>query len=159
MTDSDAKMSVNISSKHFQNPLLPEKLLNTLAQNELVPSDLVVELTEATLLEGIDDNNRAAEAIVKTGVLISIDDFGTGYSSLAYLDQIPAKSVKLDKRFVDRIDRNARTMSHLFKLIHSLDMRVIAEGVESRGQSTLIQELGVALQQGYFHARPISLDE
>jgi EAL domain-containing protein (putative c-di-GMP-specific phosphodiesterase class I) len=96
--------------------------------------------------------------MTKQGIKLSIDDFGTGYSSLAYLHAIPASIVKVDKAFLDQTENNTLTLECIQKLVNSLNMDSLIEGIETAYQSKLLQNLGYNLQQGYFHGRPQPLD-
>ena len=123
--------------------------------------DLTVELTEDGLLS-IDSAALASLLrIRKLGVGLSIDDFGKGHSSLSYLKQIPANEIKIDKRFIDSIatDRaDQQIVKAVIELSHALDMSVVAEGVDSRENFSVITELGCDMAQGFFVARPMRSD-
>jgi len=122
---------------------------------------LTVELTEDSLL-GIDSMALASlNRIRKTGVGLAIDDFGKGHSSLSYLKQIPANEIKIDKRFIDSIatdHADQQIVKAVIELSHALDMRVVAEGVDSRESYNVITELGCDFAQGFFFARPMRSD-
>jgi len=123
--------------------------------------ELTVELTEDSLL-GIDSKALASlTRIRKLGVGLSIDDFGKGHSSLSYLKQIPANEIKIDKRFIDSISTDhadQQIVKAVIELSHALDMRVVAEGVDSRENYAVITELGCDMAQGFFVARPMRSD-
>lgn len=123
--------------------------------------DLTVELTEDGLL-GIDEKALASLLrIRKLDVGLSIDDFGKGHSSLSYLKQIPANEIKIDKRFVESIatDRaDQQIVKAVIELSHALEMKVVAEGVDSRENLEVISELGCDLAQGFLIARPMRSD-
>lgn len=153
-TDSRALISINITATRFTDAQLPQYLLQVLGDNHLKPADLEVELTETTLLKDIDNQHNCAKLLTDQGISISIDDFGTGYSSLAYLHQIPASIVKIDRLFTARITDNSKTISSIHNLLKSMGLITLVEGVETRRQSELLQEIGISLQQGYGLGRP-----
>jgi diguanylate cyclase (GGDEF)-like protein len=150
----DVTMAINISAVHLRVPKLPEFLLGMIEESQLKPSDLTIELTESTLIEDIDKDDSVVRQLVSKGLNISIDDFGTGYSSLAYLHHIPAKTVKIDRSFVNNIEYNDRTIKHIHKLIETYGMRALIEGVETRQQKEKLTSLGIFHQQGYLLGKP-----
>ncbi len=96
------------------------------------------------------------------GIRVAIDDFGTGYSSLAYLEQFPIDYVKIDRRFVEQIEESDRSRSlveSMSRMVHSLGLTAVAEGVETLEQAQTLREMGFELAQGYYFARPVSADE
>jgi diguanylate cyclase (GGDEF)-like protein len=151
-------MAVNISGIHMLEPSLVNYVFSLLNQYNLEPSDLTIELTESVLLTNIDSPDSPANQMMKQGIQLSIDDFGTGYSSLAYLHAIPASTVKVDKAFLNQTENNTVTLECIQKLVKSLNMDSLIEGIETVYQSELLQSLGYNLQQGYFHGRPKPLD-
>ncbi len=153
-TDSQALLSLNISAIRFIDPQLPTYLLQVLAEHSLSTSDLEIELTESTLLKDIDNEHNSAKAITDHGIRLSIDDFGTGYSSLAYLHQIPASIVKIDRSFTARVTDSSATISSIHHLLKSLQLTTLVEGVETEQQSKILKLIGINLQQGYGLGRP-----
>jgi diguanylate cyclase (GGDEF)-like protein len=151
-------MAVNISGLHMSEPNLGNYVFSLLKQFNLQPSDLTIELTESVLLTNIDSPDSPANQMTKQGIKLSIDDFGTGYSSLAYLHAIPASTVKVDRAFLNQTENNTVTLECIQKLVKSLNMDSLIEGIETVYQSELLQSLGYNLQQGYFHGRPKPLD-
>ena len=154
LTCSRALISVNISGLHFVDPQLPRYLLSILAKHKLTAADLVIELTESALLKDINEDNSGAQHMSENGINLSIDDFGTGFSSLAYLHQIPAKVVKIDRSFTARLTQSSATITSIHYLLKSLQLVTLVEGVESHEQSELLQMIGINLQQGYALGRP-----
>lgn len=156
LTFPDITMSVNISGLHFSKSNFRENLLYMLNNQGLKPSDLIIELTESVLLTDI---NSAKKVLDGSQIELSIDDFGTGYSSLAYLHNIPASTVKVDKSFLDNMfldnmQLNTVTLEFIHGLVNALDMRSLIEGVETQEQADVLKSLGYFLQQGYLHGRP-----
>ena len=155
--DQTVRMSINISGLHLAQVDFVNSLEEKIIQAGLVPQDVILELTETTLLDGIDDEDSNLHQLHKLGVGISIDDFGTGYSSLAYLHKIPADVVKIDKSFVEQVSKDKRTIDYIHRLISSLGKKTLVEGVETQEQKEIVQSLGINLHQGYWFSRPQSL--
>ncbi|MCD9623270.1 putative bifunctional diguanylate cyclase/phosphodiesterase [Rhabdothermincola salaria] len=118
---------------------------------------VLLELTESVIMSEDDGSRAVLRELREAGARIGIDDFGTGYSSLAYLAQLPADTVKLDRQFVSRLDdgRSARVAGVVVALGETLGMDVVAEGVEAPSEETALRELGVQLAQGYLFGRPM----
>ncbi|MEM5528625.1 EAL domain-containing protein [Gammaproteobacteria bacterium AS21] len=154
LTSSTATIAINISGIHFSEPSLADNLMKTLALYKLTSSDLVIELTESSLIEDINAANTNVDKIRNLGISISIDDFGTGYSSLAYLHQIPASVVKIDKLFTQRFMEHTTTITHIHQLLNSLNIETLIEGVETQELAQQLLCAGLYLQQGFFHAMP-----
>lgn len=153
-TKSEARLSVNISGLHLSDVELPEFLLRQLKKAQLSSADLNVELTESIFIDNIDKKDDTIQKLIDSGISISIDDFGTGYSSLAYLHDIPATTVKIDRSFIDRIPSSETTLDFIRALITNLGMKAIAEGIETAEQRDALVRLGITLQQGFFHSEP-----
>ncbi|NQZ33588.1 MAG: EAL domain-containing protein [Oceanospirillaceae bacterium] len=153
-----AKIAINISGLHFTEPELPAFLLSVLAHNQLNTADLQIELTESTLIKDINEGFFCANELSNLGISLSIDDFGTGYSSLAYLHQIPANIVKIDNSFTSRMEQSAATITSIHHLLKSLKLTTLVEGVETPEQSSMLNLIGINLQQGYHlaHPKPLS---
>jgi len=151
---SQAKISINLSGLHFTEPHLADYLQETLHKNNLVTKDLEIELTESTLIQDIDKGFFCAKSLTSLGISLAIDDFGTGYSSLAYLHQIPANIVKIDRSFTSRIEQSAVTVASIHNMLKSLDIKTLIEGVETQAQSDQLKAMGIQLQQGYHLAKP-----
>jgi EAL domain-containing protein (putative c-di-GMP-specific phosphodiesterase class I) len=122
---------------------------------------LTIELTEDSLVQGDGSSLACIERMRKLGVALSIDDFGKGYSSLTYLKQIPAAEIKIDKRFIGTIavdETDKKIVKTVIALAHALDMRVVAEGVDSAEAIATLADLGCEMAQGYFIGRPMRGD-
>jgi diguanylate cyclase (GGDEF)-like protein len=154
---SQVKISINISGAHISQKGFSNKL-NSIALNyQCEPKDIIIELTETVLLPVIEEDPHCIDQIKKCGFLIAIDDFGTGFSSLAYLSRIPADYVKIDKAFVDRLDKDVHTVEFIRSLCEKLGMKCITEGVETQHQSQVLSNAMLDLQQGYFFYKPMPL--
>jgi diguanylate cyclase (GGDEF)-like protein len=146
---------------HYENALV-DAASECLSARD-VPSNLLeFELTESTLMSNTDESINMLRRIKALGIRISIDDFGTGYSSLAYLLRLSLDAVKIDGSFIRDVESNADAAAITLAIIgmaHQLNMRVIAEGVETRQQFEFLRKHGCDEAQGYFFARPMPIDE
>jgi diguanylate cyclase (GGDEF)-like protein len=153
----DVPIAVNISPMQFLNGDIIKIVQDALTKTGLPPHRLELEVTESTLIE---DRTRAAEVFEKLaqlGVQIAIDDFGTGYSNLGYLADLPFKKLKIDKTFIDRIERDmhmAQIVSAIIALARALGATAVAEGVESRSQEVLLRAAGCTVIQGFLFGKP-----
>lgn len=155
-------MSVNLSSIQLQNEHLVRTIGRILQETELDPQWLEIEITESMLLQNTQHTMRVLEEIKELGISISIDDFGVGYSSLSYLKHFSFDYLKMDKSFIDNLSMSPKDeliISGIIKLAHSLNMKVIAEGVESSEQLSYLREQSCDGVQGYLISKPISADK
>ncbi|OZB71703.1 MAG: hypothetical protein B7X33_02105 [Lysobacterales bacterium 13-68-4] len=156
------RMSVNLSPRQAVNAQLPLYLVRVLADSGLPPALLELEVAEGGLMEHGAATASLLQSLRRLGVDLCIDDFGTGYSSLAYLRRLPVQAIKLDPSFLAGLpdDHGSRAIvSAVIGMAHSLDMRVIAEGVEQAAQVECLDELGCDLVQGWLYARAMPADE
>ncbi len=152
-------VSVNLSATCFDNPVLPRVIDKTLRQHGLRPSDLTVELTESVLLDSHADTLNTIADVHALGVRLSMDDFGTGYSSLSYLRRLPVSELKLDRSFVADLEHSeaARALSGaILGIGRSLQLTVVAEGVETVAQDSMLRSQGYPVAQGYLFSRPLA---
>lgn len=153
----DCHVAVNVSARQLQQRDFVSRLVAILAESELDPASLELELTETSLVQNSDAIATALTDIRSMGVKIAIDDFGTGYSSLSYLGRLPIDTVKLDRSFVNGAtthpDQAALVMG-IVNLAHNLRLRVIAEGVETEDQMNFLRLLRCNQGQGHFFAKP-----
>ena len=153
------KVAVNLAAGQFANDATVPYVESTLRKFGIAPACLGLEITEGTVM---GDPNKAVAALRKLkdiGVSISLDDFGTGYSSLSYLKRFPIDVLKIDKSFVDDVTTSANDAAialSVISLAHNLNMRVIAEGVETREQMRFLTERGCDEMQGYFFSPPLN---
>ena len=152
-------MSVNLSARQLRNPALPLQVQRALANSEIPPERLELEITESVAMEDPARTVDILTALKALGVGLSIDDFGTGYSSLAYLKLLPINCLKLDRTFVTDIEsdpNDAAICAATIGLAHTLGMTVVAEGVETAEQARYLDGLDCDLMQGYFFSRPLT---
>jgi len=155
------RMGVNVSALQFQQHLV-EDVAAVMAEANLPPGRLELELTESVLLDSPAEARRVMEALSMMGVSLAIDDFGTGYSSLAYLKHLPLQRIKLDQSFVRDLGRdpdNEAICAAILRMAHGLEVSVIAEGVETWHQHEWLRRAGCEEFQGYLLARPAPFDE
>jgi diguanylate cyclase (GGDEF)-like protein/PAS domain S-box-containing protein len=155
-------MSVNVSARQFREAGFVDSVRQVLSATGLPASALMLELTESVLLPH-DERVRADLADLRAGgIRLAIDDFGTGYSSLSYLKGLPADVVKIDKSFVDGIDASEQQralVEGIIRMARTLQLEVIAEGIESEAQRDRLVTMGCRFGQGYLLAMPMAADE
>jgi EAL domain-containing protein (putative c-di-GMP-specific phosphodiesterase class I) len=150
------RIHVNVAAPQLVGASFLQDVRNILDSTSLSPSALSIEVTESVLMR--DSAVETLTSLKNLGVEISIDDFGTGYSSLAYLQKLPVDVVKIDKTFIDEIASNTKSKEFLrvlLALTRILDLKAIAEGVETAAQRDVLIELGCEFAQGYFFSRPL----
>jgi diguanylate cyclase (GGDEF)-like protein/PAS domain S-box-containing protein len=154
----EVTVSVNLSSRQFSQADLIEQVSSALREAGLKPGNLKLEITESMVMENIDTAIDMLMQLRGLGVGLSIDDFGTGYSSLSYLHRFPIDTLKIDRSFVTQMTdntENAEIVRTIVTLARSLDMEVVAEGVETRDQLRQLGDLGCDYGQGYLFSRPV----
>ena len=155
-------LSVNVSARQFRQPGFVAQVLDTLRECQARPHKLKLELTESMLLGDIEDAVQRMEQLKKQGVGFALDDFGTGYSSLSYLKRLPLDQVKIDQSFVRDVlsdPNDAAIVRTILALAKSLDLQVVAEGVETAGQLGFLRLHGCDGFQGYLFGRPVPVHE
>ncbi|ELX8346017.1 putative bifunctional diguanylate cyclase/phosphodiesterase [Enterobacter hormaechei] len=156
---TDWSMAVNLSTLQFEQPSLVKTVLDCLTRHSVPPGMLILEVTETTAMNNPDESVRVLTALTDAGVKASIDDFGTGYSSLLYLKRLPACELKIDRAFVKELSgesEDATIVSAIVALAKTLNLKVVAEGVETAAQQTFLTELGCNTLQGYLLGKPIT---
>ncbi len=151
-------VAVNVSATQFTRAGFVESVATVLRETGLDPSLLELELTESVVMRDIKESAWQMEQLRNLGVSLSIDDFGTGYSSLSYLRMLPVHTVKIDRSFLRELDSPPNTMplvGAIVALAHSLQLRVVAEGVESQSQLAALRALGCDRVQGYLIGEPL----
>lgn len=161
MLPDDIKVAVNLSALQFAGGNLVDSVMLALADSGLAETRLELEITESVFLADSQENLKTLERLKRLGISIALDDFGVGYSSLSYLTAFPFDKVKIDKSFIDRIGRaeTVAVLGSIVQLAKTLNLSVVAEGVEAGEQVEKIRSLGMALCQGNFFSEPVPFGE
>ena len=152
-------VSVNVSPIQLGEPDMALRIATILRETRLDPRQLQLEITESVLVDRPEALVADLTELMALGVRIAIDDFGTGHSVLAYLKDLPVDVLKIDKAFVDEIDSDAgraRLTQGIVQLAQALDLSIVAEGIETAPQATMLHGLGEMLGQGFLYSRPVS---
>ncbi|ADE12252.1 bifunctional diguanylate cyclase/phosphodiesterase [Sideroxydans lithotrophicus] len=155
-------LSINVSAKQFHQPDFVDQVQAAVDHYGIDPALLKLELTESILLENVDTTIKRMSALKKTGVGFSLDDFGTGYSSLQYLKRLPLDQLKIDQSFMQEITSDSSDMaivSTIIAMAQSMQMGVIAEGVETEEQRQLLLRKGCNHFQGYLFSKPVPVEQ
>ena len=155
-------LAVNMSPLHFQQDGLKQKIQQLLAQYQISPELLELEITENAAMHDMEKGSNHIIELQQMGIRVSIDDFGTGYSSLAYLRKMPIDKIKIDRSFVMDMagnDSDMMIVKTMIKLAHGLGKRILAEGVESQIQMDLLRGMSCDAVQGYYLAKPLPEQE
>jgi EAL domain-containing protein (putative c-di-GMP-specific phosphodiesterase class I) len=155
-------MAVNVSALQFRKPEFLEDVYSVLIETGLDPKYLELELTESALITRAESTASILTALRGIGVRVSVDDFGTGYSSLSYIRKFPLDSLKIDQSFIRQITTipdETTIVRAIISLGQSLDLRVIAEGVETRDQLDFLQAHGCEEAQGYLFSPPVPAEQ
>ena len=152
-------MSLNVSAKQLSSGILDETVRDAIAASGVDPTHLALEITEAVLMDDVDIAVGTLTELRKTGVIISLDDFGTGYSSLSRLNMFPIDTLKIDRSFVSGLPGDAydtALVEAVLAIAKSLDLSVIAEGVESAAQAEALLRMGCKKAQGFHFSKPLT---
>jgi diguanylate cyclase (GGDEF)-like protein len=156
------KVSINISAKQLALPNFQDRVLYSIIKNNIPAERLALELTENLLVENIEDSIALIASLKALSIDCAIDDFGTGYSSLTYLKRIPAKVLKIDRSFVANIEQSSESAaiaSMIISLGKTLNMDILAEGVETEEELNCLKELGCYNYQGFYFSKPLPFDD
>jgi EAL domain-containing protein (putative c-di-GMP-specific phosphodiesterase class I) len=155
--NNDLIISVNISGKHLADTRLVRDVKNALKLAGLPATCLKLEITESTAMDNAENTVEVLNKLKKLGVQISIDDFGTGYSSLSYLHELPFDTLKIDRSFVMNTSDtgDSQLLQTIISLTKNLKKKVIAEGIETEVQLSLLTSLGCDYGQGYLFSKPL----
>jgi diguanylate cyclase (GGDEF)-like protein/PAS domain S-box-containing protein len=159
---SDFKISVNVSTRQFAQTGLIENVRRVLDETGLHPENLQLEITESAMAKNLKNTAHVLNELNRIGVTIALDDFGTGYSSLSYLHEFPISILKIDRSFVSRMSKEpdgAEIVRAIVALARSLQMKVIAEGIETAEQLEALRDIGCGFGQGYLFSHPVVSDE
>ncbi len=157
----ELRIAVNLSARQFYQPHFHDMVVAILKETGLAATSLELEITESLLLQHSDDVVDILNRLSRMGVQLTVDDFGTGYSSLAYLQRFPVHALKIDQSFVRKIghDRNATALvTAIIAMANSLDLNVLAEGVETKQQADFLLSHGCQIAQGFYYSEAIPAD-
>lgn len=159
-TNPELHLAINLSSMDLASTQVLDFLSEKVAASEIEASQIWIELTER---DAIDQQSVSILEIARSrGFGVAIDDFGTGYSSLAYLNRLPAQTLKIDRAFVNTIETDsvsAQVLPHIIELAHSHSFLIVAEGVETPAQATYLRTKGVQYAQGWLFSKPLSAED
>ncbi len=155
-------IAVNLSSKQLLDPNLLDNIDRIVDLNKINPSSLKMEITESILMENFDKAKKILKAIQDRKLKISLDDFGTGYSSLSYLHQLPFNNLKIDRSFVQPLEKQSNRgaiIDAIINLAHHLNLDVVAEGIETHTQEQILIDLDCDYGQGYMYSKPVNAED
>ncbi|HIE5389888.1 TPA: putative bifunctional diguanylate cyclase/phosphodiesterase [Enterobacter cancerogenus] len=155
-------LSFNLSPAQFEQQDIFQIVSAALQKYNLAPSRLILEVTESTALKNLDRSIELLNAFNQIGIAVSIDDFGTGYSNLLMLSVLPAKELKIDKSFISSMlenDKNRKLVETIVNIAKTMEMNVVAEGIETEEQQNILTELGCDYLQGYLFSRPLPAEQ
>jgi diguanylate cyclase (GGDEF)-like protein len=159
---TEFQMAINVSQAQFSHPLFMQTLHRALQDSKAPPSCIELEITESMAMKDPELLIKTLHQIKQLGIHVSIDDFGTGFSSLSHLQKLDVDKLKIDRAFVNEINQgsgNASIAKMVVQLGQSLEMAIIAEGVETQMQADTLLSFGCHLAQGYFYAKPMTQDD
>lgn len=155
-------LSLNLSPIQFEQPDIFQIISSMLEKYSLSPSRLILEVTESTALKNLDRSIELLNAFNHAGIVVSIDDFGTGYSNLLMLSVLPAKELKIDRSFVTSMLENEKSyklVETIISIARTMEMNVVAEGIETEEQQVVLTRLGCDYLQGYLFSRPLPAEQ
>ena len=158
----NGRIAVNLSSKQFALPDLVQRIESILCQTGLPAENLELEITEGTVIKNPESAIKVMQQLAKMGISLALDDFGTGYSSLSYLKRFPIHRLKVDKSFVDDIDKSdmdLKMVDSIITIAHNMGLTVVGEGVEQAAQLSILKALNCEEIQGYIFSKPIKESE
>jgi diguanylate cyclase (GGDEF)-like protein/PAS domain S-box-containing protein len=155
--DNSFALAVNISCRQLADPAFPQMVKDACDRALFSPAALILEITESTMLHNSEDTIRQLNEIRSLGTRLAVDDFGTGYSSLSYLHKYPIDVLKIDRAFVEMVNKGSEAAAMakaIISMSETLRFTTIAEGIETVEQSEKLLELGCSYGQGYYYSRP-----
>ena len=155
---ADITMSVNVSVRHLMKNNFIDDIRRILRNYNVSPSIIEIEITESIMIDSAEKALQRIEELKQLGLKVAIDDFGTGYSSLSYLNSFPTDMLKIDKSFIDNMSLNESSKQYVAMIIsigHTLDLKVISEGVESDDQVRILKSIGCDYIQGFVWGKPM----
>ena len=160
-TRKDLKICVNVSPRQFSEPLFIDKIKTIIADTEINPKNIQLEITEGIALKDIENTIKKMRVLKEIGLSFAIDDFGTGYSSLTYLKKLPVDILKIDKSFVLESANNANDaaiVKTIIAMAHNMEIDILAEGVETQQLMDFLIDEGCQKFQGYLYGKPVPIN-
>lgn len=158
----DCKIAINLASVQLMQPDIVNDIFTSLDRYKVSPMLFEVEVTETNLIDNIEVATQSLQRLSARGITVAIDDFGTGYSSLSYLKSLPIDSLKIDRTFIKDLqndDNDKQIVCTLIDMAHSMNMSVVAEGVEEQEQLNILKQLNCDQVQGYLIGKPLSAED
>jgi EAL domain-containing protein (putative c-di-GMP-specific phosphodiesterase class I) len=158
----DVGLAVNLSARHLRDASFAAELLGAIEQHDVDPSRIELEITETALMSDPEKAMEVLQTLTRAGVRIAMDDFGTGFSSLAYLKHLNLHTLKIDRCFIRDIATNSNDLAIVrstLRMAQSLELAVVAEGIEERAHFEMLRDLGCDVGQGYWISKPMSCAE
>lgn len=155
-------ISVNVSMQQFQNPKLCEQMVSCMEEHHITTDKVRLEVTESVLLYSEKDMQQIMGKFMQNGFQFLADDFGTGYSNFSSVMHLPFKLIKFDRSLIEKISCNTKdklAVQSMMELFHNIGLRIVAEGVETKEQQEIIQNMGADYIQGFYYARPMPKDD
>jgi diguanylate cyclase (GGDEF)-like protein/PAS domain S-box-containing protein len=160
--DSSFQIAVNLSPRQFKDSHLVDIIKQALNETNITPKSLELEITEGVLLSGREQVKEVLKSITDLGIKMAMDDFGTGYSSLSYLRVYPFDVLKIDRSFINEMTSNCKDkalINAVISMSHALNLKVVAEGIETQQQYELLRILGCDYGQGYLFSKPLNVKD
>ena len=155
-------MAINLSARQIEHPQFVEKFMQCLRQHVPDGHGIEIEITESTLMRDIDGAIGKLRKLADMGIEISIDDFGTGYSSLSYLKKLPINTIKIDRSFIHdlngHMNNGSTIVAGIAAMAKGLNLKVVAEGVETKEQLEYLKSLGCDIYQGFLYSRAVNAE-
>ncbi len=158
----DVTLSFNISVKHLMKNTFIDSIRNVIKETKIPPKNLELEITESIMIDSAEKALNRINEIKQMGIKVAIDDFGTGYSSLSYLNKLPSDMLKIDKSFIDAMNKNDSSKQYVSAIVsigHILNLKVISEGVEYEDQLETLRNIGCDYIQGFIWGKPLAPEE
>lgn len=151
------RVSINLSPVVLSDNLFVDRMSQWIKRFKFDPNHMILEITETAVIDDIEKSIKVLKKLKSLGFTIALDDFGTGYSSLTYLQRLPIDVIKIDRSFISSIFDNQADifiLKGMVDLAHHLEMKVVAEGIETKAQHDLMKKLNIDFAQGYYYSKP-----
>lgn len=160
LISDEFKLALNVSSLQFHQPNMMERV-KTFFSNPEINKHVEFELTESVMMKNAESNLKKLNELAEQNITLSIDDFGTGYSSLSYLHQFPVQTIKIDRSFISNLENEGQfvIVKSILAMAQGMNIKVVAEGIESQWQYEILRKYGCDYGQGYFISKPVSTQQ